>query len=238
MLHFWVQSSARSTLFSPSAAISLAAHLVLGGAALYGTLPSSHTDEPRPSQPVLYFAPPDRQPGRTKVEEHLRFVEVGVGVRADGSPAPNGVKRGVSGAEASRMSSPGRDLLSEQAQVAVPSNDSVYSVLTVDEAAVRMEGSAAPVYPSELIKQGVEGSVTIRYVIDSTGRAEPTSIEVSTSTHPLFTEAVRDAIPRMLFNAATVAGRPVRQLVEQSFAFRITPPVPAPSEHTRTNTIP
>jgi len=101
-----------------------------------------------------------------------------------------------------------------------------------------MEGSAAPVYPLELVKQGVEGSVIVRYVIDSTGRAEPASLEVTASTHPGFTEAVRDALPGMRFTAATRDGRPVRQLVEQSFAFRITPPTPAPSEHTRTNPVP
>jgi TonB family protein len=238
MLPFWVQSSTRSTLFSPSTAISLAAHLVVGGAAFYGSLPAKRVVEQSSSHPVLYFAPPDRQPGRTAVEEHLQFIDVGAGVRADGTPAPDGVKRGVPGADAVRTSSPGRDLLSQQAQVAVPSNDSVYSVLTVDDEVARLEGSAAPVYPSELITQGIEGSVTVRYIIDSTGRAEPASLVVDASTHPLFTEAVRNALPGMLFTAATVAGHPVRQLVQQNFAFRITPPTPAPSEHTRTSTIP
>jgi TonB family protein len=238
MLHFWVLSSARSTVLTPSAAISLAAHVVLGGAAFYGTLPSSRDDEKQESRPVVYFAPPDRQPGRAPTEEHLQFIDVGVGVRADGQPASEGVKRGLPAAEKSRMSSPGRDMVSELAQLPILSNDSIYSILTVDEAAARMEGSAAPAYPSELVKQGVEGSVTVRYVIDSTGRAEPASLEIYASTHPLFTDAVRDALPGMRFTSALLGGRPVRQLVEQTFAFKITPPTPAPAEHTRTNPVP
>jgi CheY-specific phosphatase CheX len=42
----------------------------------------------------------------------------------------------------------------------------------------------------------------------------------------------------MRFSAAIVDGRPVRELVEQSFSFRIAPPAAAPSEHTRTNPVP
>src|SRR5471030_1587282 len=83
MLHFWVQSSGRSTIFSPSAAISLAAHLVLGGAAFYGTLPSARVDEKPDNRHVVYFAPPDRQPGRASIQERLQFIDVGAGVHAD-----------------------------------------------------------------------------------------------------------------------------------------------------------
>jgi hypothetical protein len=42
----------------------------------------------------------------------------------------------------------------------------------------------------------------------------------------------------MRFSPAMVQGRKVRQMVEQRFQFRITPPVAAPAEHTRTNPVP
>ena len=134
MLHFWVQSSARSIVFTPSAAISLAAHLALGGAAFYGTLPSARADEKLDNRRVVYLAPPDRRPGRAHLEEHLQFVDVGVGVHADGPAAPDGVKRGVPEEDNTRMSSPGQDQLTQEAQTPIASNDSIYSILTVDEA--------------------------------------------------------------------------------------------------------
>ena len=42
------------------------------------------------------------------------------------------------------------------------------------------------------------------------------------ATHDLFTAAVRDALMHARFTPATVGGRKVRQLVEQTFTFSIT----------------
>jgi protein TonB len=121
----------------------------------------------------------------------------------------------------------------------MPSDDSVYSILNVEESAVRAEGSAAPIYPPELIEKGVEGLVLTNFVIDTTGRADSATIEILQSTHPLFVASVRTAIPGMRFSPAMVQGRRVRQVVEQRFQFRITPPVPVvPAEHTRANPVP
>jgi TonB family protein len=238
VLHFWVQSYARSTIVSPSAAISLAAHVAIGGAAIFGTRHAESVAEERRNQRIVYYAPPDRQPGQRATAEQLRFVDVGVGIRVGGVPAPERVKLGSPLRDEIRTDSPGRDLRSQEAQVPVPASDSAYSILTVDETAARVEGSAAPSYPRELMATNVEGTVVVRYVIDSTGRAEPATLQVIASTHPLFLAAVRDALPGMRFSAAILDGRPVRELVEQRFSFRIAPPAPAPAEHTRTNPVP
>jgi TonB family protein len=238
VLHFWVQSYARSSVFTPSTAFSLAAHVALGGAAIYGTRHAESAAEERRNQLIVYYAPPDRQPGKSPTPEQLQFIEVGAGVRTDGVVSPDGVKRGKPAGDEALQDSPGHDQVTQQSQLPVPSNDSVYSILTVDETAARMEGSAAPIYPPELMRESIEGLVMVRYVIDSLGRAEPGSLEVLSSTHPLFVKAVRDALPGMRFSAAIVDGKPVRELVEQSFAFRIAPPAAAPSEHTRTNPVP
>jgi hypothetical protein len=54
---------------------------------------------------------------------------------------------------------------------------------------------------------------------------EPTccaqSITFSAATHPLFAEAVRQALLRSRHLPATLGDRPVRQLVEQRFAFTL-----------------
>jgi protein TonB len=121
----------------------------------------------------------------------------------------------------------------------IPSEDSVYSILNVEESAVRSEGSAAPIYPPELISKGIEGAVLTNFVIDTTGRADTTTIEIVQSSHPLFVESVRTAIPGMRFSPAMVQGRRVRQVVEQRFQFRITPPaLTVPAEHTKASPVP
>jgi hypothetical protein len=61
--------------------------------------------------------------------------------------------------------------------------------------------------------------------VDTTGFADLESLEVLKSTNDGFVRAVRDALPYMRFSPAKIGPQKVRQLVEQSFTFRITPPV-------------
>lgn len=103
-------------------------------------------------------------------------------------------------------------------------SDSAFSVLEVDETVERYDGSAAPVYPRDLIAAGAEGTVQAIYVVDTTGRVDTTTIEVMQSDDPRFTESVRTALGDMRFRPAKRAGKAVRQLVQQRFRFRIAPP--------------
>jgi TonB family protein len=108
--------------------------------------------------------------------------------------------------------------------------DTVFSVLEVDRMVERFEGSAAPVYPRDLLALGTEGLVRATYVVDTTGRVDTTTIQVMISDDPRFTESVRTALGQMLFRPAKRAGRSVRQLVEQQFRFRIAPPSGSPPQ--------
>lgn len=78
-----------------------------------------------------------------------------------------------------------------------------------------------PPYPEMLRAAGVEGRVVVRFVVDTTGRIEPASLEIRESTHDLFTRAVRDALPRFRFAPAEANGRRVRVLVEMPFEFSL-----------------
>jgi TonB family protein len=102
--------------------------------------------------------------------------------------------------------------------------DSVYSVLQVDQMVERYESSAAPVYPPELSARGTEGQVEATYVVDTTGRVDTTTIEVMQSDEPRFTESVRTALGETRFRPAKRAGKPVRQLVQQRFRFKLAQP--------------
>ncbi|MBM4192801.1 MAG: TonB family protein [Gemmatimonadetes bacterium] len=99
-----------------------------------------------------------------------------------------------------------------------------FSIVDVDSAAERDPLSAAPAYPRELLTKSVEGYATMRFVVDSTGLIDLGTIKVLDSTHPAFTQAVRDAMPRMRFRPAKNGGNPVRQLAEQQFKFEIRKP--------------
>jgi TonB family protein len=101
--------------------------------------------------------------------------------------------------------------------------DTVFSVLEVDKIVERYEGSAAPVYPRDLLAIGAEGLVQTTYVVDTAGRVDMTTIQVVSSDDPRFTESVRTALGLMLFHPARRDGKNVRQLVQQQFRFKITP---------------
>ena len=105
--------------------------------------------------------------------------------------------------------------------------DTVFSVLEVDKMVERYDGSAAPAYPPDLLAMGTEGSVQAQYVVDTTGWVDTATVEVLSSDDERFTQSVRAALGAMRFRPAKRAGKPVRQLVEQKFHFRIHPPVGA-----------
>jgi TonB family protein len=80
-------------------------------------------------------------------------------------------------------------------------------------------GSPAPRYPDILKQSGVEGEVTVAFVVDSTGFADARSLKIVASSHELFANAVRTVLPEMKFLPADMNGRKVRQLVRQTFLF-------------------
>ena len=98
----------------------------------------------------------------------------------------------------------------------------VYTVRLVDKAAAPRPGNPVPVYPAALRSAQIEGTVLARFVVDSVGRAEPASIEFPEATHAQFAEAVRQSLLRSRYLPAVLDGHPVRQLVEQRFAFTLT----------------
>jgi TonB family protein len=101
----------------------------------------------------------------------------------------------------------------------------VYIESELDRPVERDPTSAAPAYPSYLEQEHIEGSVTVSYIVDTTGLADSASMRVREMTHPAFAEAVRAALSGMHFRPAELDGRRVRQLVLQEFRFVIPPPI-------------
>lgn len=98
----------------------------------------------------------------------------------------------------------------------------VYKERLVDRAAAPRTDNGSPPYPLSLRSAGLEGDVRVRFIVDTVGRVEPASIEILQATHPLFGSAVATWLLRTRYSPAEVAGRFVRQLVEQRVSFTLT----------------
>jgi len=172
---------------------------------------------------VVYVAPPARVPSSEGSKEQLKFVDQApVG---DGS----GFARGPIGAEqvkqvgilSPRPGDLGTELTNTVESRSFASYDTVFTIAEVDSAVSVDPASAAPAYPAALLKLGVEGSVMVRYVVDSLGHADLGTLQILRATRIEFAIAVREALPNMRFTPARMGPKAVPQLVEQPFNFRI-----------------
>jgi protein TonB len=110
----------------------------------------------------------------------------------------------------------------EGGKAPVVQSDQPYFEFQVEKPVVPAPGSTSPRYPDMLRQAGVEGEVLAQFVVDTTGRAEANSLKILKSSHDLFIQSVKNALPQMKFIPAEVGGRKVKQLVQQPFTFSIS----------------
>jgi len=99
-------------------------------------------------------------------------------------------------------------------------NDGAFDVLEVDSPAAALSGTI-PAYPASLRAAGIEGRVVAQFVVDAKGHAVKESIRIVSSTNDLFGESVRKAIEQMRFAPARIGSKPVSQMVQQLFVFKL-----------------
>lgn len=92
----------------------------------------------------------------------------------------------------------------------------------VDEPAIVRE-SVPPRYPADLKRSGISGEVWAQFVVDETGRVNMRTFKSLKSPDPQFTAAVKAALPTWRLDPAIRHGKKVKQLVQQSFVFRLPP---------------
>jgi TonB family protein len=228
MMRLWVESyAAKTTAASTSAFLSTVTHAVLIGLSVVGTQKAAGVPEDSIANRVYYLPPPNRVPSQDGLQERIQWMAIGVPTNPVGQFADVATGRSELGKPAAADPLEGlkvaTDSINLPALAAIAGDDSAFSVLEVDSAVSRHPWSAAPSYPPEMLKKKLEGSVFVRYVVDTSGFADASSFEVLRSSHADFTAAVRTALPDMRFNPARIGRRRVRQLVEQEFSFRITP---------------
>jgi len=222
MMRLWVNSYAKATPVVTSATLSVVAHAVVIGAWVVATLPPADLPSDSIANRIVYLPPPDRVPTQRSSAPAVRYValapegpESGLGPRMMGDARPVGPDE--------PLGDKARDSVNAQPAIAPEAvrPDSVFSILEVDTAVVRTVNSAAPAYPLKLLQARITGSVSARYIVDTTGFADTTSFRVIKATNPEFVDAVKEALPYMRFQPAKIGSMKVRQLVEQQFSFHI-----------------
>jgi len=214
---------------TPGVAASTLLHAAILGVMIYEQVANPTTSETwtETIEGLTYIAPPNVNSAANRLE-----VRYQAGGGASGDLVANAEKgdlraRGEGSGEAAVASASGE----EDPEALSTQNDDpfedAFSSVEVESAAERSPESAAPHYPPHLMNAGVEGYAAMRFVVDTTGRVDLTSIRVLDATHPEFAAAVKLAMPGMKFTPARLGERPVRQLAEQLFRFQIQPPTPA-----------
>ncbi len=204
--------------------------LLIVGAVGVANLPDDSPDQDPEKRP-FFLAPKDQRPARA-AQEQLHFVGIA------GAPVPPSA---VSSKVPTKQISEAAPMVENPAALSSPAQtpsdpQRALSEIEVDSLVETDPMSEGPAYPPELLAKQVEGVVLAQFVVDTTGRVTLESFKVAQSTDSAFTAAVRAALPRMKFKPAWLRGRVVPQLVEQSFAFRVTKPAlgnPAPGRGPR-----
>jgi TonB family protein len=226
-MHLTLLESDRSFLHSAECAVvSIVAHagVVWFGVSMTEGGGRFPTDE-REAR-VFFLLPPDRVDAPLRQTDRIQWGKLGTDLEGSARLAPPGEGLRIGRAHAYRSRRWGeRSGARGEIPFGPPPRlpDTAFSVLEVDEIVERYEGSAAPIYPRDLIATGTEGQVKAIYVVDTTGRVDTTTIQVVESDDPRFTESVRIALGGMRFRPAKRGGKAVRQLVEQRFRFQIMP---------------
>ena len=103
----------------------------------------------------------------------------------------------------------------------IANTDQTYFEFQVEKPAEMLQDSPKPKYPTVLESSGIAGEVQAQFVVSNAGKADMASFKVLKSSNELFTQAVKNVLPRMKFSPAMIGGKPVNQLVQQSFQFAV-----------------
>ncbi|MEP6689737.1 MAG: energy transducer TonB [Gemmatimonadaceae bacterium] len=94
-----------------------------------------------------------------------------------------------------------------------------YFVHDVTTRAVLKPKNPLPRYPGEMREKNFRGTVTTMFVVDDKGVPETSTFQAISKDDRAFIDAIRDVLGRTRFFPAVLDGKPVRQVVQLTFAF-------------------
>jgi protein TonB len=231
-----IESKASKQKRAGGTMISFIVHAVLITAAVLGTLHASQAmekpkaekvefvtvkkdeppppkEQPKPPPDVVMKAPPPKGfqvlTAPIKIPDVIPQIDLSKKVTDENDFSGKGVAGGTSKGIVGGTPTPVND-------------NQTYYEYQVEKQVSPDPRNAPPRYPDMLRSANVEGEVLAQFVVDTTGRADMSTFKVLKSTHDLFTNAVKAALPNMRFFPAEVGGKHVKQLVQMPFQFNLT----------------
>ena len=95
--------------------------------------------------------------------------------------------------------------------------DAIFSLSDLDQKP-RVVYQPAPIYPPELARKSMQGTVYILFVVDKTGRAR--DLKVQKSTHPAFNNPALKAVKQWKFEPGKRKGKPVQFRMRVPITFQ------------------
>ena len=225
MLDVLIESSAHPRASrAPWTLASVVAHAALIGAAVILTMQRTVAPEIVPERaPPVYFpdpSPPTSLPQTLRQEQGVHTMPV----------LPRLELPSIQTAEIqveperivpSELFAPNPGRLTSATDPGSVGPGGVYTESRVDRAVMSKGGNGQPQYPTSLRTANLGGEVLVRFIVDTAGRVEPSSVSILQATHDLFGDAVRRWLQRTRYVPAEADGHPVRQLVEQRIEFTL-----------------
>jgi len=107
----------------------------------------------------------------------------------------------------------------ETVSVDAPELKSSYDIGEIDSGLMPL-AKAPPLYPMRARRRGIEGWVTVRFVVNEQGRVENINITAA-EPETIFDQSVRQCVSGWRFTAGNVAGIPVKTRVETTIRFEL-----------------
>lgn len=234
MLGVLLESRARRQRRSGGMTLSVIIHLAIITATVAGTTVATPAPKPeKPSFVPVTMPPPQPEPKRVTVVrramqgaaipnvpniviKHIdppTTIPVGIPeVSMIGAISADSIV--IGGGKGSKTGPIGGDLISG-------GSSSSSTEWRGADAYMNLLKSATPRYPEMLRQSGVDGRVLIRFTVDTLGRIDPSTVQVLSETHSLFSRAVRESLSGFRFRPAESNGRKVTALAEMPFEFSI-----------------
>ena len=233
MFNQLLESKAKKQKMAGGTVFSIVLHTVLIAGAVYATARAGTKDEKSKAEKIQ-FVEVKKEPPKPKVDEPPPPKEVVVkppppkGFQVLRAPVKIDIKIpeiDLSKAITNENDFTGKGVKGGSGSGVVggtgPVTNQTYFEFQVEKPAEMLQDSPKPKYPSVLESSGIAGEVQAQFVVKSDGRADMDTFKVLKSTNELFTQAVKNVLPRMHFSPAQIGGKPVNQLVQQSFQFAV-----------------
>ena len=230
MFNQLIESKAQKQKMAGGTVFSIVLHTVLIAGAVYATARAGVKDEkskaekiqfvemkkepPKPDKPpppkeVIVKPPPPKgfQVLRAPVRIDIKIPEIDLSkaITNENDFSGKGVKGGT-----------GTGVVG-----GIANTNQTYFEFQVEKPAEMIQDGTKPKYPSVLESSGIAGEVQAQFVVRSDGKADMESFKVLKSTNELFTQSIKNYLPRAHFSPAQIGGKPVNQLVQQSFQFAV-----------------